>query len=327
MVSPVLDDISSLRPSPRTSQHPESSSRPSCIFCGKPVTFLSRIRGERWFCSPAHRKVYQRGIERLAMESLGWNRSAGAQVQAIVQPSQIGKRHSTLAGLARLALLPTAAAPIKSRPIPPTFLRASGFCNLPYTPRFTPANLEATVPLLGLPVRATNVAVTARGVTSPLACGPQAIVLPQRAAKYRDCNFLPAAAPQVVATVEIIRPRIQPRLRNRQPVARPESYVHVIPPMGVYDPDETASGRPQPPAISAVIGERILGEPEAAVHTASQRTLRLRRFANRRDGVFIPGLNMGTLRQRMAFGPAANGRRTSPFVDARVQGRQHAHSA
>src|SRR5262249_58549755 len=66
-----------------------------------PLGFMSKIRGERWFCSSIHHQMYRQECELLAMENLARNRAAKLQTQPRNRVFRVNR--SAVSGLAGLA--------------------------------------------------------------------------------------------------------------------------------------------------------------------------------------------------------------------------------
>ena len=77
MTSPGLDSVGSLGRSVPSSYG--SNSLGFCFHCGKSISFLTRLSGERRFCSVKHRNLFQEEQNRLAMEALKWDQPVSSR--------------------------------------------------------------------------------------------------------------------------------------------------------------------------------------------------------------------------------------------------------
>jgi len=310
---------------PGSSQRGENPERTNCFYCGRPLGFLARIRGERWFCSPAHHKAYRQHTEQLAMESLAWNSAARlrAYVAAAEKPRRAPeKRRSELAGFVHIGARPSAGVasvrvfseqPLRRKLVPSAAMLPEPFG---VQPQLAPAAAMRPAILPAEPA----VAITP-------ACTPAGFVLrPSLPARALLLEFSPGSAKAVARSLEMIRSAGPIRLREKYTIGAPESEVDFIGTLGVNDPDEAPVETMRPEPVPAVIGDPVVCEPESVIQLAAQRTLRLRRSSHRAQGLFIPKMRMGTLRPRVAFGPSGDRRRVIP-IGSRASQRQTAAEA
>jgi hypothetical protein len=84
-----------------------------CLFCGKELALLKRLRGGGEFCSEAHRKEYQDQYEQLALARLLQAKPADAGVQSSFKPISEPERpaHQAMGGPPEPQIPPRPAAP------------------------------------------------------------------------------------------------------------------------------------------------------------------------------------------------------------------------
>jgi hypothetical protein len=285
-----------------------------CFQCGRPLRLLTRLGGERRFCSAEHRKLYQLQQDRLALEALKWNRPAPETAKSNPSfPSFM--KNPPLCGLIELdlavspvnqsrALIPEGYAPLTEsfKAAPPRFV-----------PEPSPTGLASTGRLALTLIAISAAQKPVRGVISPgvLEMG---ISFPTPGISISE--WLPAAAGTIPAARNLSRPAAFRGLPGREQTVSPECWLKTIQLIGVNDPDESSSEPQQAmprDATPAVVGEAIeirRSELQRGVPRELAAPPDLRVLTWRRSGIFIPRLQMGTLRPRVEFGPVPNGSST-----------------
>jgi hypothetical protein len=280
-----------------------------CFQCGRPLSLLTRLGGERRFCSVEHRKLYQLQQDEFALEALKWNQPTPATVKS--DPPLMRKKNPPLCGLIQLDL---AVSPAKQPRvlIPGSYAPLTeGFKTDPprFVPEPSPIGLASTGRLAIKLIAISAAQDSVRGVISP---GLFEIGISFPSPGISISERLPAAAGAIPAARNLARPAAFRRLPGRQQTVSPACWLKTIQLIGVNDPDESSSEpqRAMPrDATPAVVGEAIeirRSELQRGVSTELAAAPDLQVSTRRRSGIFIPRLQMGTLRPRVEYGPVPN---------------------
>jgi hypothetical protein len=254
------------------------------------------------------------------METLAWNRVAKLQAQSRLRPSRAAKRDVGLAGFQGVGtapfepIVPDACAPPSQR----RAIFETAAVHLPGMSALAVTGLAGLVAqtLAATPGPSDTTKIVA--VESPASFPKASALMPPSPFAPVLTDLVPRNAGSIAYGMEMAPTPIENTVRVRRSSSIPE--LNSVLPLGVIDPEELAARRRSPAAVPAVIGERVTCEPGGAVHLAYHRKLRIRRSERRVRGVFVPGLRIGTLRPRMAFGPTPDRRRVISF-DSRTSQR------
>ncbi len=138
----------------------------------------------------------------------------------------------------------------------------------------------------------------------PAVVRQQVVVLPELRAEETREELVPASAPAFTVELEMTRQTCTSKPRESWPIAPLESVTSSIQPLGVDDPDESSATGQRAKAFASV-PPRVVGDAVKCrfMPAAPRQCLNLRAALQPEQGLFVPGLRIGTLRPRLAFGP------------------------
>jgi hypothetical protein len=295
-----------------------------CLHCGKRLSFFARLSGKRRFCSAKHERHYKKETERLAMEALNWQPVAKAQrtaqeKRAALKPAQKQDKkirqapqfvEPARAGI--IALEPRVTA----QPSEPGLRQSSSQVFRPrriVVPEMRLRNAPAIfkAPPMPEPPTAGPVRIEASGWACPLSFPlrpgssqlfrPKRVIIPELCIEKRVQEFIPESMPSISSTPEVMKSAgaWTPSLRRLQVAV--ETRIDWIQVVGVIDADENQTPRSTKPSV---IGDPVNYQRAPVVGASARCSLRLKRTTAREQGIFVPRFGMGTLRPRVAFGPA-----------------------
>ena len=294
----------------------------SCLYCGKSLSLLQRWLGaDRHFCSIPHRDLYKQEQTRLAIKALEWNGRVRAQpmpspLAKKAKPVLVSKPNPSVANNFRYERVAI------SRPRPVALTSQRGVLEQPCPfsrSRSHAGGSGAIAPLLGFEFPDACLAVAepiplAKTCTSILPFSIHNAIVPvifrQQLAIFPQLNFeqirgelVPASSPAFAAALEMTRETGGSKPRKPWPVS-PLATLS-IQPLGVDDPDESNAIRQRTKALASVPPMVVGDALKCRFMPAAQanQCLGLRAIRQPEQGLFVPGLRIGTLRPRVAFGP------------------------
>jgi hypothetical protein len=295
----------------------------ACLYCGKSLSLLQRWLGaDRHFCSIPHRDLYKQEQTRLAIKALEWNGRFRAQpvpspLAKKAKPVLVSKPNSSVANNFRYERVLIS----KHRAIALPSQRRVIELPCPFSRSRLAGGSGAIAPLLCVEFRNPRLALaepihlsitcsaalpfSRRGAILPVVFRQQLVILPEL--KFEDAleELVPASAPAFAVALEMTR---------RTGASKPRELWRVTPlvassiqPLGVDDPDESSATRRRAKALASipprVVGDALKCSFMPAAQAGSIQRLGLRAARQPEQGLFIPGLRLGTLRPRVAFGP------------------------
>ena len=289
-------------PRPPADPQPALVSAALCLHCGKPLSLLSRLAGGGRFCSRVHKRKYTEEADELAMQALAWTQ--GAELEPVSRYRIFRTPASPLAGFVRLEPKRTvriagAFTPARRsfRPFD-AYATKLGVKSSSYVAA-APGAVLAGAAFLFSPISAAT-AETPLRLSPPQAFRPRRVLLPKRFAPKVEFCFVPTRAGALPPAIELIQPEKSiPRARHAAP--RLDSKVDRIRVVGVSDTEGPMLALPRE-SVPAVLGDPIAYKPPTLAESTLRSAPRLRRNSVE-QGIYIPGLGMGTLRPRVAFGP------------------------
>lgn len=295
----------------------------SCLYCGKSLSLLQRWLGaDRHFCSIPHRELYKQEQNSLAIKALEWNGRVRAQpvtrpLAKKAKPVLVSKPNPSVSSNLRYerveiakprAIALTSQRRVLEQPCPFSRsrsltggsgaiapLRRFEFCD-PSLALAEPIPLPKTSPT-SLPFSRCD------AIAAVVFC-QKLVILPELKSEETREELIPASSPALTVALEMTRQTGASKPRESWPVA-PLATLS-IQPLGVDDPDES-SGTRQPAAALASVPPRVVGAALKCRFRSAQavpnQCLSIRAAEPPEQGLFIPGLRIGTLRPRVAFGP------------------------
>jgi len=294
----------------------------ACLYCGKSLSLLQRWLGaDRHFCSIPHRDLYKQEQTRLAIKALEWN----GRVRAQPAPSPLAKkakpvlvskpnppvandfRYERVAISKPVAIALTTQRRVLEQPCPFSRSRSltggsGAISSLDFEFRDPRLSLAETIALVK--ICSASLPFSRRGTILPAAFRQQAAILPELKSDEIREELVPVSSPAFTVALEMRRTGAS-KPRESWPIAPPVTWS--IQPLGVDDPDLSSAARRRDKALASVppmvVGNALKCSFVPAAQAVPSESLEFRAAPQPERGLFVPGLRIGTLRPRLAFGP------------------------
>jgi hypothetical protein len=130
-------------------------------------------------------------------------------------------------------------------------------------------------------------------------------ILPELKSNETREELVPASSPAFTVALEMTRRTGASKPRESWPISPP--VTSSIQPLGVDDPDVSSATRQRAKGLASVppmvVGDALKCRFVPAAQAVPSQSLGFRAAAQPEPGLFVPGLRIGTLRPRLAFGP------------------------
>jgi len=295
----------------------------SCLYCGKSLSLLQRWLGaDRHFCSIPHRDLYNQEQTRLAIKALEWNGRVRAQpapspLAKKAKPVLVSKPNPSVANNFRyervaiskpVAIALTTQRRVLEHPCPFSRSRSltggsGAISSLHFEFRDLRLSLAETVPLAK--ICSASLPFSKHGTILPAAFRQQLAIFPELKSDEIREELVPASSPAFTIALEMTRRTGASKPRESWPIAPP--VTSSIQPLGVDDPDVSSPTRRRDKALASVppmvVGDALKCRFVPAAQAVPSQSLDFRAAPQPEQGLFVPGLRIGTLRPRLAFGP------------------------